>query len=106
MTWKITSAGSKAVLLVIASRGPLENLERDIESIPRAEQGRQIVYAQVSKATIKGLRGMGGMAPADSIPGNGAGDQLTGILQDLPTAAGTASDIWTWQIELENPGSY
>jgi hypothetical protein len=105
MTWEVTSAGGKEKFLVIASRRPLQELERDIAQLPRAEQGRQVAYAQVSPESIQVLRGVGGLAPApSSAAGSGASDRLSDVARSLSTAAARESGIWTWEIQLENPG--
>lgn len=103
MTWEVTSAGGREKFLVIASRQPLDDLERDIARIPRAEQGRPVAYAQVSPESLQTLRGVGGLTPAPS-SGAGAADRLSDLARSLSTAAATESGMWTWEIDLENPG--
>lgn len=103
MTWAVTSAGGREAFLVIASRHPLEDLERDIAGLPRAEAGRPITYPPVSVQTLEKLRGIGGLAP-DEVPLAGTqSSRLAGIARSLAADAARDSGIWTWEIELENP---
>src|SRR5262249_37114967 len=62
MTWTVTNAGGTETFLVIASRRALEDVERTIARIPRAEQGRQIAYSQMNPEALQALRGIGGVA--------------------------------------------
>jgi hypothetical protein len=105
MTWEVTSAGGKERFLIIASRRPLKELEHDIARLPRAEQGRLVAYAPVSPESLQVLRGVGGLAPApSSASGTGAADRLSDVARSLSTAAAKQTGIWTWEIQLENPG--
>lgn len=105
MTWEVTSAGGKERFLVIASRRPLRELEHDIAQLPRAKQGRQVAYAPMSPDSFEALRGIGGLAPApSSASGAGEIDRLWDLARSLSTAAARQSGIWTWEIQLENPG--
>ena len=103
MTWEVTSAGGREAFLVIASRHPLEDLERDIARLPRAEQGRPITYAPVSVGTLERLRGIGGLAPVEVLPAGTQSGRLAGIARSLAAKAARDRGIWTWEIELENP---
>lgn len=103
MTWVVTSAGQRENFLVIASRKPLDAIEKDLAAMPQAEQGRQVAYAQVSPEAMADLRGVGGMDFGDE----GSEAEGAGTLEELSRrlSAGAARDqgLWTWHIQLENP---
>jgi len=105
VTWEITSAGGTEHMLAIASRALQTELEKDLASLPKAETGRQVAYAPLSQRTLTVLRGIGGLAETDAPAGSTPGDVLSGIARSLASRADGRADLWTWQIQLQNPGS-
>lgn len=102
--WEVTSAGGRETFLVVASREPLEELEKTIAQVPRVNEGREIVYAPVAPDTMRTLRGIGGMAEARPRPGERpGGGRISGVTRNLSAAAQQESGIWVLQIDLENP---
>ncbi len=104
IAWEVTSAGGTEKFLVIASRHPLEDLERDIAQVPRAAQGRQVTYAPVSSQSVGRLRGVGGRTVVESAPGEASAQVLSGIAESLSSKTARESGIWTWRIQFDNPG--
>ena len=102
-TWEVTSAGGKEQFLVIASRRPLRELDRDLSNIPRVERGRPVVYAPVGSQSVRILRGVGGLAEVNTVQGGQAKSVLTEIAATLSGEAQKAGGLWVWEIQLDNP---
>jgi len=103
MNWGVSSKGGGGeVVIVIASRTPQPDLERDIAAFRRAAEASRPVYAQLSVQTTTVLRGIGQLveAPEDHSPRAPA--RLSSALRTLPKAPGGGRSIWTWQIALRN----
>ena len=105
MTWAVTNPGGREDFLVVASRTPLPDLERDLARLPRVEKGREIAYAPVSPETMQTLRGIGGLIKERPSPGAGEEPRLSGIARDLSSGAENRNGIWTWRIQLDNPAN-
>ncbi|MCZ6746797.1 MAG: serine/threonine-protein kinase [Acidobacteria bacterium] len=98
--WKVTSAGGAETVLVIASRTPLDQLEREIEGLPRARPGMPLV-ATPGKMKIV-LRGIGGLEPGPALE---PGDETVSIAQILSRASSRLADdsnIRYWERRLTN----
>jgi serine/threonine protein kinase len=104
VTWEITSVGGTENLLVIASRRLQSEVEVEIATLPRAEPGRQIVYAPLSRRSVAVLRGIGGLAESEA-PAGSRGDVLNSIAQSLTSRSTGRSDFWIWHLQLENNGA-
>ena len=102
VNWQVTSAGGKESVIVVASRKPQTDLERDIAGFPLASAERPVVYGEVSSQTLATLRGIGGYTAARPTGENGGG-RLSTVLRNLPGGVTSAQDPWIWQIELSNP---
>ena len=103
--WAVTSAGGREYVLVIASPGPIAEIEADLARLPRAEPRESIRYAPVGPATVEHLRGIGAMVPdpARSAPPT----SRSPAFDRFRALAGRESDVrgvWIRQIVLENPG--
>jgi len=94
MSWQVTSAGGRETILVIASRGKIQALQREIDRFPKASRAHPI---PVSKAAIDTLRGIGGLMESPSRAGS---DRLASLLDAVRSAP---EHPWVWQIRLENP---
>lgn len=99
--WDVTSAGGQEAFLVIASREPLEEFEREIAHFPRAgSEGHYDLTARAAQI----LRGIGGLTEVTPQASNGAGRPLSGIFQGIKGRAANESGIWAWEFHLDNPG--
>ncbi|HZM71400.1 MAG TPA: serine/threonine-protein kinase [Candidatus Cryosericum sp.] len=101
VTWEITSVGGTENLLVIASRGRQAEVEVELSNLPRAEPGRQIVYAPLSRRSVAVLRGIGGLAEQET-PAGTHGDVLSSIAQSLTSRSSGRGDFWIWHLQLQN----
>ncbi len=93
--WKVTSAGGAEVLLVVAARAPLPDLERRLGELSAA--------ARSSPSSTSGvtLRGVGGLTDAAApVPG---GDLLDGLEAELRHRPAGVDPVWTRRFELRNP---
>jgi serine/threonine protein kinase len=100
--WEVTSRGGREHFLVVASRKPVADIERDLKRLPEAKPGRPILYASVDTSTVERLRGVGGVAPlpaGTSPPGGSAFESF----QVLAGRERVVQDIWVRKITLENP---
>jgi len=97
--WQVDTAGGREQVLILASRTPLDFVEKAIAGIPA---GRQSALLTRENAIL--LRGIGSVAPS---PTGGASSQDAAILfEDIKRLADTterASGTWMRQIDLENP---
>jgi eukaryotic-like serine/threonine-protein kinase len=100
--WTVTSAGGREEIAAIASREPLEELERVIAQIPRAAPGRPVQYRELSARDLDNLRGIGGLKKEAAIPED-AHRRLDATIQSLSERAKKVGDVWVWTISLENP---
>lgn len=98
--WDVTSAGGKERFYVIASRKPLEKLEKQIAELPQA--GSTAAVALPDEGVVETLRGIGGLAPE---PQTEKSEQpLARVFDRLSQVdANTRSGVWTWALELDNP---
>ena len=102
LNWKVTSAGGRENILVLANREPLAALEREIAKFPHATPNAPTQYGQLSGEAIGKLRGIGGMVPTvDS--SEGSGSRLSSILGKVASRPGAVDQPWVWQIGLVNP---
>ena len=103
-TWKVTSAGGREPLLLVASRDRLSDFEADILAMRQAGSGDESQYAQLSESAKHHLRGIGGLLKQ---PASGATSapppHLFELASKLATRAEVAHGIWLRQIDLENP---
>ncbi len=87
--WQVTSAGGRERFLVLASRNPLPELERELAGMAAANSREEA-----------GLhRGVGGIGPA-SLPGSCRLDALAERFAALRERDGS---VWVQRIELVNP---
>ncbi len=101
--WNVTSVGKKESILAIASRKPVEEVEREIEMLPRAVRGRPLAEGKMSPTAVGRLRGIGGVA-ADTRPSAGRDNlRLSDVLKSLAEGPRWPADLWVWQAQLDNP---
>ena len=104
MNWQVTSAGGTETVLVVASRVPLAELEREIAAFPRTDRRTPGTYGRLSGPGLRRLRGIGGMAEAETTPARPSRGRLSGLLRDFPAPRATdTGEPWVWQIELSGP---
>jgi serine/threonine protein kinase len=102
--WTVTSAGGREHVLVVASPTPIQEIEADLERLPRTQPGRPIAYAPVGDASVEHLRGIGGMDPLS--PGAVPPMPERVLFDRFRALAGRETDVhgvWIRQIVLENP---
>ena len=99
--WQVTSAGGRETILVLASRHPLPDLEREIAAVPRPSAAAPVVYGRLSTGAPYRLRGITGLVPAREA--SGGAPRLSDVLRRAASDPARAADLWTWQITLENP---
>ncbi|MCA9753277.1 MAG: protein kinase [Gemmatimonadetes bacterium] len=98
--WEVTSAGGRETILVVSSREALPPIERELASIPSAQPGVLLAYAELPAEALDGLRGIAGMKPSREQ------ETSSGRLADIAKgfrAASDARDLWLREIELRNP---
>lgn len=100
--WQVTSAGGRETILVVTSREPLAPLEQQLASIPSAEAGAMLAYAELDPAALAGLRGIAGMTPSRDDGDARAGSRLAQIAREF-RAMGERSGVWLREFELANP---
>jgi hypothetical protein len=98
--WEVTSAGGRETILVVSSRDPLPPIERELASLPAAEPGALLAYAELDPSALEGLRGVAGMKPSRPDPDD-AGGRLARLAESFREAA-SAGDLWLRDIELVN----
>jgi hypothetical protein len=101
--WQVTSAGGHETVVVLASREPLADLEREISSFPHARIGQPVAYGSIDPDRIGRTRGIGGMTPAPQPRRPAGGSALSELVRRIHSEGPDARDPWTWQIQLENP---
>jgi hypothetical protein len=101
LDWQVTSAGGRETMLIVAARRPLATLETAVAHMPRAAEGRPVVYAELDEQALRALRGVGGLAPGTMA--GGASGTLANLARTLARRAQEKGDLWIRQITLENP---
>jgi hypothetical protein len=86
--WLVTSAGGTETVLVVASHYPLDDLEREIESLPRVRPG----------ADERGIQEI-----VDA-PDEQSGQILPRIAERYSERAARERDLCVWELEFENRG--
>jgi hypothetical protein len=101
--WTVTSAGGTETVLVICSRHPIPALESLLAEIPSAAPERDAIYAALDPESLKGLRGIGGLAPTASPDVAPAGRRLDGIADALARGTEGRGELWVREFRLHNP---
>lgn len=100
--WQVTSRGGREHFLVVASRAPIAEIERELTRLPVARPGHPIRYARLTAPVLERLRGVGGVVevPAEAAPRRaGAFDRF----QALAGREAVKDSVWVRAITLENP---
>jgi len=99
MNWRVTSAGGRELVLVVASAEPVESLERLVRDLPAVSAGRDVTYAAVSPEALDAFRGIGGVSAAPRATGPRSEPRLARVAEAL--AARGAGDPWARLFELQ-----
>jgi hypothetical protein len=98
--WQVTSAGGTEEITVIASRGPLTDLERGIAGLPHAS--RDARRAATAPAPSGVLRGIGETAPGAPRGEAGVATDVPGLLHGLADGSRRTHDTWVWVTRLRS----
>ncbi len=99
--WVVSSAGGEEAFIVIASREPLKNFERQIAGIAPAGSAGEVT---LSARAIGTLRGIGGLEAESQPGGDDRRRPLAGIVDGIKERAAGDDGLWAWEIRLQNPG--
>ena len=99
--WEVTSAGGQETFLVIASRKPLLEIERQLARLPAADQGNSV--DKLTLQTDQRLRGLGALAEATPPVDGEATRRILAVSRRLSQRAAGDDGIWVWEIQLDNP---
>jgi len=98
--WEVSSVGGEESFLVLASKRPLEELERQIAGLPRAGSAGAV---SIGEETIDVLRGIGGLAESPLQETSVRHKRLSDMFAKTAGPSTSKSGIWIWQIRLSNP---
>ena len=103
LRWSVDTVGGKETFLIIASREPLDELERALETVMQARTDSPV---EVNSTLVARLRGIGTVIKKDAPPSESVagGAAVSESLKRLSRRA-SAGDIWIQEIVLENPGN-
>ncbi len=100
--WDVTSSGGSEVLLVVASRKPLPDLERELAGLTPAQPGGPVEIGKPE--VIDRLRGIGGFSARRTEAPEGA-PRVADINRRVSLKTSRHSGVWSWEIRLANPGT-
>jgi eukaryotic-like serine/threonine-protein kinase len=98
--WRVTNAGGTETIVVIASIEPQKEIERDIAEMAHVSPDRPVSLSERSREV---LRGIGGIAAGPAAHSRAGADKVNGMIQKLYSDSTRGSNLWTWQIDLQNP---
>jgi hypothetical protein len=102
LEWRVTSAGGKETLLLLASPEPLRAVERTAATIPPARPDAEVTYPVLSGQALSQLRGIGGVGRETPLRSEGSRGMLLSLADELSRSE-SASGLWKKLIVLENP---
>ncbi len=97
--WIVTSGGGNERFLLVASREPLAEFERDLATLPLPTTEAGLRYPRLSQASERRLRGVGGLGDDDT-PGAAGG--LFDRVEALDAGEEPASGIWIRRLQLHS----
>lgn len=101
VNWGVSSAAGRENITVLASTEALAELEHELARFPHASLGRP---AEVRPESVLVLRGIGSLVTKPTAPTGQVASRVESVIRrSLAGRAEDASDLWTWQIQLENP---
>jgi serine/threonine protein kinase len=100
--WLVSTPGEREHFLVFASPEPVDSLEETFARLPSPRAGVPIGPAELPRATVERLRGVGGLTPA---PAAQRGEAVLSRLftSPLTEALEHTRGLWVRQLTLENP---
>jgi hypothetical protein len=102
LAWQVTSAGGREHFLVLASREPLTPITEALAKVPHAAPGAVVDPPRLDAATLRRLRGVGGVTLREPLP-QGAGASMLEQLARRLGAMGPEAGVWWRLVVLENP---
>jgi len=102
-SWAVTIEGKRETVFALASREPLQSLEQEIESVPRARPGQAI---PLDRLAVLRLRGIGGVEATrtEGVEGSASASETFDLAGTLERTM-QSSRVWFWSTTLENPPS-
>jgi len=100
--WQVTSAGGREHFLLFVAPERLTAFEQVLTALPRAEEGRPVLSAQLPKDALGTIRGVGGLTTSAQTPT--PTDSQLAALQPIAAGGETANGLWARQITFQNPG--
>lgn len=100
--WQVDSTGGREAFLIVASRKPLPDLERELAMVKRASLDTP---AEVPRDLVSALRGIGTVAkeePRSDAPGTSRNIRKSLKKLGDPEEGG---GVWIREVLLENPGT-
>ena len=102
LEWRVTTAGGKETLLLLASSEPLAVVERTLASLPQARSDAQVTYPVLSHQALAQLRGIGGVGRQAPLRPQASKGMLLSLADELSRSR-SATSFWKRLIVLENP---
>lgn len=100
--WQVTSPGGREHFLLFVAPERLTAFEQVLKALPRAEEGRPVLSAQLPKDALGTIRGVGGLTTSTQAPAGGGSQQLA-ALPSIVSGGETANGLWARQITFQNP---
>jgi serine/threonine protein kinase len=99
--WIVDRPAANERVVAIASREPLDELEKVVAALPPAKRGRPVHYARVSDEALIHLRSIGGLEAEPLQPEKNRG-LLDEAIRGLNERVNQKGDIWIWEANLQN----
>lgn len=93
--WDVTSAGGSETILIVASKKPVDKMESALAQVSKAGEVTEPGFS----FELETVRGVAGLSPRPKAEG----ETLEGMREGLVMRSGKDSDIWVWEIRLQNP---
>ncbi len=103
LLWQVTSVGGRERFLIVASPDRLEEVEHDLQTVPRPLPTEEGSYAELTGDPNPVLRGLGGLVERTDLPPLRADSGLFERFKRLAEGPERVSGVWVRQIDLENP---
>jgi eukaryotic-like serine/threonine-protein kinase len=100
--WQVTTAGGREHFLIFVSPERLTTFEQMFAGLPRAEVGKPVLNAKLSREAVGVLRGVGGLT-STAQPTSPDARLALQFQTPLRETVETASGLWVRQLTLDNP---
>ena len=97
--WVVTSAGGEERFLIVASRRPLPEFDRELAGLPTAAAGRAVEPVPAGGELMAALRGIGGLTPAQPGDGPDGGGRLRRLVETLAPRM-KDGELWMHEVVL------